>query len=167
MEAASVKYPSIRALTARSLDLLITNEVKFPEKTRRLIDVSQSSSRAKAVANDRHLPCCRPNMNLWLTDFCRPLLGQGALRAQGISWGHDGDQKLMNFSNELLLDLARNAFHTGCCAAAFVSVMASLGIAIKHKAGQRVHSILPGSLFVGAALLDDDEGSDADLASVW
>jgi hypothetical protein len=30
-----------------------------------------------------------------------------------------------------------------------------------------VHSIRAGSLFFGAALVDDDEGSDADLASMW
>jgi hypothetical protein len=167
LETALMQFPAIRALTQRSLDLLIVHEVKFPEKERRLIDVSQSASRAKVSTTENVLPCCKPNMMLWLTDLCRPLTGPEAFRAQGISWGPEGDKKLIDFSNELLLDLAGNGFHAGCCAATFLSVMSALGVAVKRGQGQKVHSIRANSLFAGAALVDDDDGSDADLNSMW
>jgi hypothetical protein len=164
---ALIKFPAMRTLTQRSFDVLIVNEVQFPEKKRRLIDVSQSASRAKVSFTENVLPCCKPNMMLWLTDLCRPLTGPEAFRAQGISWGPEGDKKLIDFSNELLLDLAGNGFHAGCCAATFLSVMSALGVAVKRGQGQRVHSIRAHSLFAGAALVDDDDGSDADLNSMW
>ncbi len=81
----------------------------------------------------------------------------------GLSW-KDRDHKLATFSDDLLRDLAGNAFHSGCCAAVMLSVMCTYGIGLKRMSGAKVHALRLSNLFKGAALIDDDGGgSDIDL----
>lgn len=159
------EYPGVKDLTKRSFDLLIMNGVKFPETVRRIIDVSQSAGRARATMSDM-LPCVTPKMAVYMTDRCRLITGQEALRSQGLSWGVERDARLMGFTNELLLDLAGNAFHSGCCAAMLLSMFATVGVASARAAGTRVHALRPSALFRGATLIDDDN-SDDDLDNIW
>lgn len=165
MEKAQHEYPGIKDLTKRSFDVLIMNGAEFPEIVRRLIDVSQSAGRAKSTRADL-LQCVTPKMAVYMTDLCRLITGQEALRAQGLSWGVKGDAHLMGFTNDLLLDLAGNAFHSGCCAAMLLAMFATVGVASARAAGSRVHSLRPSALFRGAALIDDDN-SDGDLDNIW
>ena len=156
----------LRNLTARAFEVLALNGVKFPETTRRLIDCSQTASRVHCNEND-HLQCLTPKSSLWITDLGRLLLGLEAMRGQGISWGED-DFLLQQFANAFLMDLAGNAFFTGCCAASLLSIAATAGIGLKRKAGARINEVRKGALFHRAALIDEEgKGSDDDLDDCW
>ncbi len=64
----------------------------------------------------------------------------------GLAW-KDRDDVLASFSQDFLRDLAGNAFHSGCCAAAMLSILTTYGIAMKRASGSKVHTMRPCSLF--------------------
>jgi len=40
-------FPAIRSLAPREFDVLVLNSVEFPEKSRRMLDISQGAKRAR------------------------------------------------------------------------------------------------------------------------
>jgi len=149
----------------RELEILVLEKVAIPEVTRRIVDVSQTCSRTR-VLESGCLATILPRTKAYITDRCRTMVGAEALRAQGISWGKESDKKLGKFSSDFLMDLAGNAFHTGCCCAMFFVMIVALGIGHRRKAGDKVHTIRNSDLFRGSALMDGED-SDGDLDSVW
>jgi len=168
LDKIAVGHVGIRELTERCFDLLVVRGVPFPDKFRRLVETSQIVGRSNPKLHeqsDTHFPCITPKMKLWISDLCRCVIGVEALHAQGIDYGLRQHQ-LLSYDSEFLSDLAGNAFQTGCLGAVALAIITSLGIALKRKAGQKIHEIRSGPLFQDAAILDE-EASDADIDELW
>ena len=169
LKKVEVDLPGVKEHSKRAFDMLVVKGVSFPEKRRRLVEVSQVAARVKvhaAFTEKGMLPCVTPKLALYMTDIARNLLGFECLRLQGIWYGKDGDLKLAKYLNSFLRDLAGNAFHSGSFAAALIATMTAIGIGIKKKQGCKVHAPRDSALFKGAALLDSDD-SDHDADTLW
>lgn len=152
----------IRALRKRQFDMMVVKGVRFPEASRRIIDVSASCSRAK-ISGPESPGCCVPNMDKWLTDRLRFIHGQESLALQGIHYA-GSHSKLEEYTSAFLKDLAGNAFHTGCLGAMVVSTMTAVGVGCLRASGG-VLPPCPSSMRSLAEPLEVE--SDVDLDDVF
>lgn len=145
-------FPFLGSLTCRQFEVLRQCGLQgFPEQQCRHVDITQAASRSRF--NTDYVGTVTPKGRKYLTDRCRPILGIEALRLQSIWFPEDVSHKLRHFSNDLLCDLAGNAFEGSRCAAAVLSsvVLMSRGSS----------PCLPPSFPAAATELDDD------LQAVW
>jgi hypothetical protein len=156
---------TLGSLARRELEILVLEKVAIPESSRRIVDVSQTCSRTRVLTSNT-LATILPRTRAYLTDRCRSMIGVEALRAQGISWGSESDKKLLQYSSDFLMDMAGNAFHTGCCVTMMLAMIVTLAVGYKRKAGVKVHTIRRIDLFLGSALIDGED-SDGDIDAVW
>ena len=119
----SKKFVGINHLTDREIDLLNLAKVKLPETICRLIEVSQSAGRSRPSAEDKELLCIHSRTRLWITSACRLAHGKELLRLQGVVYVSPA---VNEFSHDFLVDLAGNAFDTGCFTSALLSLLVAL-----------------------------------------
>ena len=148
-------YPGLKELTDREVDALQYNQVQYPEQNMRLIDVSQTLNFAKAETEKTG--CSTPGMKKYITTVCRCMLGQESLNSQGIHY-QEKQHQLDQFSNRLLMDLAGNAFHTGCFASVLLATLVTLAMA--PSSSSSASTSLEGSLGDG---LKGELPTDADI----
>ena len=82
-------YPGTRELRPREADTLLFHQVTYPEKTCRMIDVTQGIERCRPFMD--YFECTTPSQRVWLTHRARFMTGLEALRCQGICYGERGD----------------------------------------------------------------------------
>ena len=126
-------YRGLRIMQVREIDLVMTKRVtQFPEAQQRFVDAGPSADRA-AVVNTGSFPIVRPRSRTYITDRCRTSIGFEHLRLQSICYPNP--EKLLEFPDHLLVDLAGNAFELSCYAAStFAScVMLSKGAAERNR----------------------------------
>jgi hypothetical protein len=132
-------FPGLHALSLRELDILKFHGLTFPEAAARTMDVSQGLGRGHPPRCGL-VPCLTPGGRVYLSHRCRLLLGQEALRLQGLFY--PSPERLNIFEDKFLRDLAGNAFEASCCAAALfiVCVVLSRGASAGHRGepGDRV-----------------------------
>lgn len=135
-------YPGLWELGDRAIDCLTLRGVKVPEATLRFVQTSQSVDRKHQASGSMEGPsqapvgCLAGNTRPYITTRCRRAHGKELLRMQGIYYpGHDND--IDDVPMHLLADLAGNAFHSGCCAAAKLSLLVAIarGYARAQRAG--------------------------------
>ena len=123
--------PGTRELTPREADILLVHQVTYPEKTCRMINVTQGIERCRPFMD--YFECTTPGQRVWLTHRARFLTGLEALRCQGICYGErGGDGIARNFPDRLLADLAGNAFHSGSCLACVLALLVTLAMGEEH-----------------------------------
>ena len=98
--------PTLLKFTPRQIDILVSLDVKFPERQPRSIDITQSADFIQIRDN---LQMTSPTMQLYLTHICRLSHGIEAMNFQGIHFGENED-KLCDYSHAFLQNLAGNAF---------------------------------------------------------
>ena len=110
-------YPTLRMLTPREFDMLhLRYAAKYPEKQRRILDLSQSMNRQQKGRADVGATLT-PNGRYFLTDKLRLVDGVECCLQQGLHWGPHTVSMLARFKSGHLSELAGNAFHTWVCAA--------------------------------------------------
>ena len=127
---ARAKYPGINALCSRSLDVLEMAGVKVPEAVPRFIETGQSAGRG-GMDKSSKMFCLTAKSRPYITSRCRVMHGKEYFRMQGIFYpptadGTGGDDALDGVSHADLIDLAGNAFHSGCCAAALLALLVAM-----------------------------------------
>jgi len=118
-------FPGVNLLFPREIDMLNFNGVEVPDNTLRVINLQPAIDRVRVLS--QNFECITPKSRVWISSRSRFLLGMEALAVQGIHYGPQ-DSVAREWPDKVLMDLAGNAFHTGSCAAALVSVYAVLGL---------------------------------------
>lgn len=145
-------FPFLRCLSPRQFRVLRDAGLRgFPENTRRHLDITQSAGRGQFMTD--YVSTVTPKGRKYLTDRCRPILGLEGMALQSIFFPENVAKLMGQFSNDLLGDLAGNAFEGSCCAATIFSSCMLLARGACPVA-------IPPSLS-SAQFLDDD------LAGVW
>ncbi len=80
-ESTFEKFPGLLGLTERQFDTLQYLQVEFPERERRVVDLSQSCDRAK-IHRGRY-SVVTPQCEAYVTDKCRLLTGTAKWRLGG------------------------------------------------------------------------------------
>jgi site-specific DNA-cytosine methylase len=124
-----VKFPYLKRLCLRKLDILMTLAPALPESPPRLLDTSQSIGRKRLGAPtgskaETQIATLTPSGAWFHTGLGRDLHGVEALALQGIYISTDIAAK---FSSSLLQNLAGNAFSSTCCVVAIIAALTALG----------------------------------------
>ncbi|CAK9069024.1 unnamed protein product [Durusdinium trenchii] len=128
-------HPGLLRLTDRQFDFLRMVGVNFPDKRKFCLELSQNQRNTRAarkVVSGRADIITPKGMQL-VGHQARCLLGYEGLLLQGIHYGPE-HFKLEEQDDDLLRDLAGNAFNSYCCAAIWITkqcVMATLWEAAK------------------------------------
>jgi hypothetical protein len=159
-------FPFLSRMTRRQLEMLhIMGVVLFPEPELRSVDLSQNLEFTSIV---NKIGCVTPGGQIYLSSKVRLCLGLESLRLQGLFFD-PGQEVTMTkyFSNDLLQDLAGNAFETTCYLA---TAWTSIVFRARNHALPKLHPIHwpnlspPGpSPFVEKS---DDDGDDDGLDNV-
>ena len=148
-------FPGLSALGERQLDILTTAGVGFPETETRLIESSQRVDRVTvSSASSTSVKCVIPRMQRWVTSRCRMLHGVEALALQGLVFKPG---VISHTPNNMLFQLAGNAFHAGCSALATLTVFATLAV------GSHLSSRVPSPLKETTAATVQDGIDDVDM----
>lgn len=136
-------FPGLFALTRRQFEMLHLKGVRsYPDIACRVVDVSQSASRSRRT--DGVMPCLTPGGEQYLSNRCRLLFGEEALRMQGV-W-YDTPvmrEKLRTFKNNLLMSLAGNAFELSCYGA---TLWCSLSVLCILRRRRQDLEVIPASI---------------------
>ena len=98
--------------------MLLEGIESFPEaRGTRSLEVGQLVGREHV--QDNLVSAVVPRMRKYITTRCRLVTGREALNLQSIFFPAEVAGRLDTFSNELLMDLAGNAFDANCYAATF------------------------------------------------
>lgn len=111
--------PGMLRLTDRQWDLLLSKG--FDLETNRqhsCIDLSQTADFSSMMHGVT--PCITPGCMILSSQRRRLLCGEECLRLQGIVYSPELHNSLRSFPNELLVNLAGNAFETHCCVASLL-----------------------------------------------
>lgn len=153
-------FPGLLEIGRRQRELLDLAGVKdFPTAVSGCIETSQSAGRQRLHID--FCPTITPHGRQYLSRRCRVMHSWESLRFQGL---YLHESLLERFSENLLQDLAGNAFETGCCLAAMVVTLALLssGAASPPNAG----ALTPVN--VSAAEVPQSESdSDSHCSSMW
>jgi hypothetical protein len=130
----AARYPSLRLLTPRELDLLSVFSRGVPEMPGRIVDLSQAirrESRGSGVraSRDGVAPCVTPHWRPWHTGRGRFLTGRESFALQAIPLSSDATAALSSFPEHILHDLAGNAFHGACFLVALILSLAAPALA--------------------------------------
>ena len=114
-EECASRAPGLLLFSKRENDILDMHGItQFPEPTTRTLEVSQGYVRTQIV--DNCFACITPHGRPYITSRCRAALGLEKLRVQGL-WLED-ETAIRRISDNMLSDLAGNAFEACCCMAA-------------------------------------------------
>jgi hypothetical protein len=122
-------FPTLRAIAPREFDLLqFKFNVDFPERTRRMIDVSQSFDLAREEPGT-----VTPGMRCYLTDECRLATGFEAICLQALHFEGCMGDIVQNVPGPLLQDLAGNSFHGWVVSVVFLLVECLLAECVAYQ----------------------------------
>ena len=112
-------FPGLLGILPREFELMLLEGIEyFPEAHgARSIEVGQLVGREHV--QDNLVSTVVPRMRKYITTRCRLVTGREALNLQSIFFPAEVAGRLDTFSNELLMDLAGNAFDANCYAATF------------------------------------------------
>ncbi|CAJ1335640.1 unnamed protein product, partial [Effrenium voratum] len=116
-------HPGLLRLTDRQFDLLRLLGIRFPDSRKCCIELSQNLRSPTSVRRlkDNHTDIVTPHGQQLVAHRARCLLGYEALLLQGIHYGKEQFKiELGDFPDELLRDLAGNAFNAHCAAATYI-----------------------------------------------
>ena len=109
-------YPGLAMITEREMAILQLEQVQFPENRLAAIEVSQTRSGHQVLRSTVVFPTIIPGSHMYLTSRCRKLTGIEALNVQNIRYPQDPNFEILStFSDNLLRDLAGNAFEASSC----------------------------------------------------
>lgn len=151
-------FPFLKVMTRRQLELLYLVGVReLPEKIARVTDISQNFGFASIT--EGRVPCITPKGMKFVTSRCRLILGYESLRYQGM-W-FDDRNTLTSFKDELLQDLAGNAFEVTSYAAVVWStlVFRSRNFARRRRSQDTEATASAASI--------NDSADDNDLDEIW
>jgi site-specific DNA-cytosine methylase len=126
------QHVGLQALTDREADMLSLSGLPVPMpfklgKPPTLMEVSQSEGRTEP-RSDGHSPCVVPRCKIVHCQQARVLTGADCMRLQGICYGGSQYEQFTQLQDDdLLKDLAGNAFNCHCCAAAMLAGIMSIG----------------------------------------
>jgi hypothetical protein len=109
------RYPALKLLTYRQFDMLRMHGMTFPDREGRSVDVSQTAARSRPRAKTL-FAIITPSSSIYLGSRCRTAHGLEDLSLQNIHFG-DRQCRLSEFPDNLLRDLAGNAWETTCASA--------------------------------------------------
>jgi hypothetical protein len=148
-------FPFLKVMTRRQLELLYLLGVReLPEKIARVTDISQNFGFASIT--EGRVPCITPKGMKFVTSRCRLILGYESLRYQGM-W-FDDRNTLTSFEDELLQDLAGNAFEVTSYAAVVWSTLV-----FRSRNFARRRRSQDSEATASAASINDDN----DLDEIW
>ena len=159
-------FPYVRTLTLRGWIILQMNAPSLPAMGMpSVIDLSQNfelqdpkvtlndndndnDSQPRAVGGGGVCGCFTPSGIKVHTGKVRPICGLEGFRLQNIYFlGDDADEKLREFSDDLLHDLAGNAMHCGCSTAmtlaVFTAIAPSPGFLFSARSVSHGPSLMP------------------------
>ena len=153
------QHPGLAAISDREFEALrLAGVTCFPEPRLRLVEASQTIGR-HPCSGDGYTGAVFPGARRYITSQCRLLLGIEEMHLQSLWFP---DQVLSQFDNNLLCNLAGNAFEVSCCAAV---VFAGLLILVS---GVQASEPLPLALTAASQNEDGDNDEDVDgLRAVW
>lgn len=123
-EVASL-FPGVLALSDRQLSVLATwgvrvnNLTDIAEREPRVVNVGMTSQYARPSALGES-GCVTPTGELFLAHRLRKVSGHESMFLQGMHFG-EAESAVSSFETVETQELAGNAFHVYCCAAAFLS----------------------------------------------
>ena len=165
-------FPTLRRLRVREFDMLklSSSVVEFPEAAPgRLINVSQSLGRAAHPQCGSHSMTIATSWRLYDTHRCRLALGIEGFSFQGIHYGTQ--HHLLAFeSDTTLVQLAGNAFHGWCAAAALLAALVLRAEAAAHAQPASSSSSgrpTQGSSQAAPRPTPDRKAAQAALHSLW
>ena len=122
------RFPGLRALTDRQIDLCNVLGVQFPDRRKSILEMSQNLRNANAVRSIpvNHVDIVTPHGAQLILHRCRFVTGLEAMLLQGLHFG-ENQHRAEDFRAELLRGLAGNAFNTFCFAACLIVQKAVLG----------------------------------------
>jgi len=126
------RFPALKLLPFRELDILMFLSPFLPEKKGRLLNLAFSSdySNPCAIGEGESLTTrtITPRTEVFHTSKCRHILGLECLRLQGIFLDPYTENRISEaFGDTALASLAGNAFSTTCFEAALYTCFAVLG----------------------------------------
>ena len=128
----------MNALTFRQLDMLATRGISIPDTRTLPLGAEMSQNIDRASMQRGVTPAVLPKGFLLHCGLGRKILGYEALCLQGIRFAGDRDARLrFDFQDDLLLNLAGNAFNGQCASAACTTLFAASGWA-KGQAKQGI-----------------------------
>ena len=153
-------YPEAECLPSREKGLLDMRGIGFPHHRFELLNISQTD----ASGGPDFAPTITPSGRFWLADRCRRLLGVEALALQGIHVDPDA----IECDDELLHNLAGNAFNTASCMEALVATLVLLARMHYHDSQEAIDApvtVAPSSesaarLAAGELLSESDSDSE-------
>ena len=119
-DAVLQSHPGLMALTERQFDLCKIYGIQFPDARDAGVELSQSFRGLRAIQPNT-CDIVTPGSQLLLTKKARLACGMEMMLLQGLQFGSE-QFKLMDYAEgqELLADLAGNAFNSFCFAAALI-----------------------------------------------
>ena len=120
--ATLARYPGLGSLTDRQFDLCALLQIKYPDRRVATVDLSQSVSKtASSKLKLNHASIVTPSCHQLVLPQARCLTGYECLHLQGLHWGRD-HPRLMDYvdADNLLKDLAGNAFQAHCFGAIYI-----------------------------------------------
>ncbi len=119
-EALYTCFPGLAGLAPRERDLLSVHSVGIPERSARILDLSQGIRSANLCSSGARSaqpgisPCVLPGWRPWHTARCRFLNGLESLALQTVFYPLEAQGVLETFPSKLLHNLAGNAFNGAC-----------------------------------------------------
>ena len=158
-------FPAMHAIYPREFEVLRLHGVtSFPESATRILEMSQSAGRSHGESSPWCCLTITPTGRKYVTSRCRFLLGIEQLRLQHVWF----DESLLEgVPNDLLCDLAGNAFENSCFAAVLfcsLALVAKAALPTRTRVPQLSPMTLPPS---AAPAGDCSSDSDLDLDVVW
>ena len=119
-------YPCLKLLNFRQLEILRLHSIPFPDTQGRTIDVSQGMSRCR-VKSKTKAAIVTPASSIYLASRCRTACGREDLAFQCIHYG-ERQERLAEFEDGLIRDLAGNAWETTCAGVMMLAQQVILGL---------------------------------------
>ena len=162
-EATVRRHPGLGRLSQREIEIIELNGVtEFPEREPRIVETSQSLGRYLKPMHG-HCGTVFPKARLYLTHRCRLVAPAEMLRLQGIDVPRE---ILLSTPDNVIANLAGNAFDTGCC----MATMLVTCLLLSHCSSRRAASV-PTSLSVDEQAdhddSDDNDDDDAFFEMAW
>ena len=152
-------FPGLAESVPREFEALRLVGVNWPDSRPRRCDVSQMATRCHV--SEGYVHAITPGGRKFLPHKCRLLLGREAFNFQSL-W-FPNPELLDSCGDQLLADLAGNAFEGSCCAAA---LLVTLGV-LAHGANSRHPTLATPLKETDQADDADASGDDFSLDAIW
>ena len=73
------KFPGLKMLSERSIDVLTASGIAFPDKSRGLVEVGQSLGFGRCNIDSKIVGCISPRHRRWITHRCRLFIEQATV----------------------------------------------------------------------------------------